>query len=154
MRGWDWREGDLIGRPYSWQWWRGWEICGWSLGEGEGGAGELGAVPGEGGGDDGIVVAGGGRAVAEAAVGQALEGVVGEFGEQDRIVEEGDIASFDSEGEGFDEWSFGFGAGIEAAHRQAIPDEGVDIGFADGIGFSPDDLGTPFLGDLGEAVAL
>ena len=99
-------------------------------------------------------MAGGRGAVAEAAVGQAFEGVVGEFGEEDGMVEKGDIVAFDGEGEGFDEWGFGFGAGIEAADGQALLYEGVDIGFADGIGFSPDDLWTPFVDDVGEAIAL
>ena len=84
-------------------------------GEGDVCAGELGAVPSEGGGDDGIVVSGGGGAVAVAAVGQAFEGIVREFGQEDGIVEECNIVSFDGEGEGFDEGGFGFGAGIEAA---------------------------------------
>ena len=147
-----WAEMGLAGgrdksRPYGW-WFE------WSLGEGDGGGGEAGAVPGEGGCDDGIVVAAGRGAVAVAAVGQAFEGVVGEFGEEDGMVEQGDIVAFDGEGEGFDERRFGFGAGVESADGQALLDEGVDIGFADGIGFCPDDAGLPTFGDLREAVAL
>ena len=119
-----------------------------------GGAGELGAVPGEGGGDDGVVVVAGGRTVAIAAVGQALEGIVGEFAQEDGIVEQGDIVTFNGEGEGFDERSFGFGAGVEAADGQALADEGVDIGFADAVGFGPNDSHAPLLGEGGEAISL
>ena len=80
---WFWIGGRTIHRIVRGSWDSLWE----ALGEGDWGAGEAGAVPGEGGRDDGIVVGAGWRAVAVAAVGQALEGIVGEFGEEDGIVE-------------------------------------------------------------------
>ena len=65
-----------------------------------------------------------------------------------------DFLPFDSEGEGFDEGRFGFGGGIEGFEGEAFLVEGFDIGFADAIGFSPDDLWAPVMDDVGEAGAL
>ena len=98
-------------------------------------AGEVCAVPGEGGGDDGIVVASAWGAVAVAAVGQLLECVVLKFVEEDGVIEQGDFLAFDGEGQGFDEGGFGFGGGIEGFYGQAGLVESFDIGFADGVGF-------------------
>ena len=94
------------------------------------------------------------RAVAIAAVGQAFEAVIGEFPQQNGIVEQGYVVSLDGKGQGFDERRFGFGAGVEAANRQAQAVEGVDIGFANAVGFRPDDLRLPFFDDAGDAAAL
>ena len=58
-----------------------------------------GAVPGEGGGDDGVVVAAGGGAVAPGTAGQAFQGVVCQFGQQDGVVEQGDVVALDGQGE-------------------------------------------------------
>lgn len=62
---------------------------GWSSGEGdEGNGAALDGVPGEGGGDDGVVVAARWGGVAVVAAGQAFDGVAGEFAEQDGVVEQ------------------------------------------------------------------
>ena len=58
------------------------------------------AVPSEGGRDDGVIVAAGGRAVAIAAVGQAFQAVIGQFPQQDGIVEQDNVVSLDGEGPG------------------------------------------------------
>ena len=112
------------------------------------------AAPGKGCGDDGIVVAAGRRAVAPGTAGQALEGEVFQFVEQDRVVEQADVAALDGQGKGFDERWFGFGGGDERFDGQAFADEGIDIGFADAVGFGPDDLRPPMVDEGFEAVAL
>ena len=96
----------------------------------------------------------GGRAVAPGAAGQAFEGVIGEFAEQDGIIQQGEGTALDSESKGFDQGRFGFGAGEEGADGQPFPHEGFDIGFADAVGFGPDDAGSPVLDEGFEAVAL
>ena len=103
---------------------------------------------------DGVVVRAGGRAVAIVAVWQALEAVGAQFGEEDGIVEEGDFVTFNGERKGFDEWGFGFGGGIEGSDGQALLVQGFDVGFADAIGFRPDDLRLPVLDEIGESLSL
>lgn len=123
----------------------------WASGECESGTCKSGAVPGQRGGDDGVVVGAGCCAISISPVWQALEGVIAQFAEENRIVEEGDFFPFDGEGERFDERGFGFGGGIEGSYGQALLVEGFDVGFADAIGFGPDDLRSPALDDVREA---
>ena len=117
-------------------------------------AGALGAVPGQCGGDDGVIVSAGGGAVAPGAAGQALQGVIGQFAQQDGVVQQADVVALDGQGQGFDEGGFGFAGGEEGAHGQAFPGQGFDIGFADAVGFGPDDLRLPALNERFEPVAL
>ena len=112
------------------------------------------AMPGEGGGDDRVVMGSGWRAVAPGAAGQAFEGKVFQFSEQDGVIEQTNVAALDGEGEGFDQRGFGFGGGNEGADGQAVADQRFDIGFADAVGFSPDDLGPPMVDQGFETVAL
>ena len=94
------------------------------------------------------------RAVAPGAAGQAFEGKVFQFSEQDGVIKQADVAALDGEGEGFDQRGFGFGGGNEGADGQAVADQRFDIGFADAVGFSPDDLGPPMVDQGFETVAL
>ena len=123
-------------------------------GEGEAEGGVVGGLPGEGGGDDGVVVAAGGRAVAPVAAWEPFEGIVGQFAEQDGIIEQGEGTALNGESQGFDERGFSFGAGEEGSDGQPFLHEGFDIGFADAVGFSPDDAGSPVLNEVFEPVAL
>ena len=112
------------------------------------------AVPSQSGSHDGVVVGAGWRAVAPGAAGQAFQGIICQFGEQDWVVEQGYGPPFDGEGEGFDERGLGFGGGVEGSYGQAFLQEGFDIRFADAIGFRPDDLWPPMLNKGFEPVAL
>ena len=78
------------------------------LSEGEAEGGVVGGLPGEGGGDDGVVVAAGGRAVAPVAAWEPFEGIVGQFAEQDGIIEQGEGTALNGESQGFDERAIWF----------------------------------------------
>lgn len=70
------------------------------------------------------------------------------------MIEKGKVATFESKGEGFDEWRFGLGCGAEAADGQAFLNERFDIWFSDAVDFGPDDMGFPAFYEGAEAIAL